>query len=478
MFDSQLIETLRQLTESEQQQLDKFVHSRLFYHPDNASGVITLFEELMAFAPLFDNARALDRHQLAEKLGKTPQYIAKTASNLHAIVRRFISWSFRADAQSDFFDQLALLKFYQERGLPNRFENLYEKVERDLINRNELMSQEGLYQRFRLDAQKFEWMSRHKMAADLNLRATLDSFEAYYLLQKVQFTYNLMLRKYNSPFDTKGYLSILDDIERFCLRGDSPEKQGLLLIYYEAILLLTEREDADFERFQFFLEKHDAVLSVEDFHSLHGLERQHLLQQFNQGRIELLPEVARIYRSHLEKGLLDQNGFLMPSVFANIVRHSCRVGELEWVASFLKTYQHRLGGTTYPQELYRLYYAYFLIFKGQLKEAEANLLDDFDSAIMRVEARCFDLMILYDNHSQLIDYKIESFRKLVRNTTDLPDTLREGFHNFALTLRKMTNPDLKRHDKKIDKIITDIKTMPTSEFVWLISRLEKLKSRR
>lgn len=477
MFESQLIETLRQLTETERQQLDKFVHSRLFFHPDNASGVITLFEELMIHAPHFDNVTALDRHQLAEKLSKTPQYIAKTASNLHAVVRRFISWAFRTDAQSDFFDQLALLKFYQERGLSHRFENLYEKVERDLTNRPEQMSQEGLYQRFRLDAQRFEWMSRHKMSADLNLRATLDSFEAYYLLQKAQFTYSLMLRSLNFPFDTEGYLSILDDIERFCLRH-APEKEGFLLIYYEAILLLIEREDADFERFQLFLDRHDAALSVEDFHSLHGLERQYLLTQFNKGRIELLPEVVRIYRSHLQKGLLERNGCLMPSVFANIVRYGCRQGELDWIESFLKTYQHRLAGTAYPQELYRLYYAYFLIFKGKLKEAEENLLDDFDNAIMRVEARCFDLMILYDNHSQLIDYKIESFRKLVRNTTDLPDTLREGFHNFALTLRKMINPDLKRNDKKIDKIIKDIKTMPTSEFIWLISRLEKLKSRR
>jgi hypothetical protein len=388
MFDSQLIETLRQLNDGERQQLDKFVHSKLFFHPDNTSGVIALFEELMSHAPLFDNVTALDRLQLAERLGKTPQYIAKTASNLHAVVRRFIGWAFREDAFSDFFDQLALLEFYQERNLPQRFENLYEKVERDCTNRVEHKNLEGLYQRFRLDKQQFEWMSRHKIATDLHLRATLDSFEAYYLLQKAQLTYILMLRNRNFPLDTEGYLSVLDDIERFCLRH-TPEKQGLLLIYYEAILFI-----------------------------------------------------------------------------------------LVWVESFLKDYQHRLTGTTQPQELFRLYYAYFLIFKGKLKEAEENLKDDFDSAIMRVEARCFDLMISYDNRSQLMEHKLESFRKLVRNTTGLPDTLRDGFHSFALTLRKMVNPDLKRNDKKIDKIMADIKTTPTSEFIWLIARLERLKSRR
>jgi hypothetical protein len=477
MFDTPLIETLRHLTDNERQQLDKFVHSRLFYHPDNASGVVALFEELMVYAPFFEDKTTLDRNRLAEKLEKTPQYIAKTASNLHAVVRRFIAWTFRETTSTDFFDQLALLKFYKERNLPNRFDNLYEKIERDMAQRNAPISSEALYQRFCLDAEKFEWMSRYKMTSDLNLRATLDSFEAYYLLQKAQFTYNLMLRRLNSPFDTEGYLSVLDDIERYCLRH-SPEGEGLLLLFYEAILLLIEREDADFERFQLFLDKYDAALSLEDFHSLHGLERQYLLTQFNKGRIELLPQVVNIYRVHLQKGLLEKNGYLMPSVFANIVRYGCRLGDLDWVETFLKTYQYRLGGTAHPQELFRLYYAYFLIFKGQLKEAEENLSADFEDPITRVDARCFEMMILYDTRSDLIEYKIEAFRKLVRNTSGLPDIRREGFHNFALSLRKMLNPDLKRNDKRIDKICLDIKSSPTSESVWLISRLEKLKSRR
>ena len=145
---------------------------------------------------------------------------------------------------------------------------------------------------------------------------------------------------------------------------------------------------------------------------------------------------------------------------------------------FLKQYQYRIGGTPHTQDLYRLYFAYFLLFKGQLQEAEENLSADFEEPITRVDARCLEMMILYDSRSDLLAYKIESFRKLVRNTVGLPEIRREGFHNFALTLRKMLNPDLKRNDKRIDKIIADIKSNPTSEFVWLISRLERLKSRR
>ena len=477
MIDSPLLETLKKLTETELQQLDKFVHSRLFYHPDNTSGVLALFEELMKYAPVFADNQALDRLNIAKQLNKTPQYVLKTASNLHAVVRKFISWAFREETDDDFFEQLALLKFYCERGLNQRFESLYEKVERYLAGDGKVISQEWLYKRFKLNAQKFDWLANSKSTTDLNLRTTLDSFEAYSLLQKAQYTYAMLVRILNFPFDTEGYLFVLADIERFCLRH-TPEKNGLLLTFYEAILLLIEREDADFDRFKAHLQANESLLSVFDYHSLHGLERQYLLAQYTSGRNECLPQLFKTYQSHLEKHLLESNGYLSPFAFTNIVRYGCRLGELNWVEQFLKDYQQKLGGTPHPQELYRLYFAYFLIHKGQLDKAEAHLSVDFEDPITKVDARCFELMIMYETKSNLIDYKIESFRKLVRNTTGLPDVRREGFHNFALAFRKMLNPDLKRNNKKIDKIIAEIKAAPTSESIWLTNCLEKLKTRR
>lgn len=477
MLDSSLLETLRHLTTSELKELDKFVHSRLFFHAKNASGVRALFDLLLPFAPNFDNDDALNHDNIAKQLGQTPQYIVKVTSELHTVVRQYIIWAFQDHKSDAFFEQLALLRFYEKRNLHQRFINLYEKLDKELRSLEKTISLEIQYKRFLLDEFKHIWSYKNKPTSDLHLRQTLDSFEAFTLLKKVQLTYNLLVRNLNSAFDTEGYVFVLEDIEKFCTKNGN-EKNGLLLVYYEAILLIIEREDADFDLFQKLLAENSHLLDLEDYHSLHGFERQFLNIRYTKGQSELLPRIFKVYQSHLAKGLLESSGYLPPFTFTNIVRHACRLGELVWVEDFLEKYQYKLGGTANPKDLFRLYFAYFLIHKRQFDKAEAYLSADFDDPITKVDARCFELMLMYETESDLIDYKIESFRKLVRNTIGLPEVRRKGFHNFALTLRKMINPDLKYNDKRIEKIITEINTAPTSESIWLGQKLGKLKRKK
>ena len=97
---------------------------------------------------------------------------------------------------------------------------------------------------------------------------------------------------------------------------------------------------------------------------------------------------------------------------------------------------------------------------------------------MKTDARRFEIMSLYLNNDALLEYKIDSFRKFLQNSNALPDTHRTQNYNFVLTLRKVTNPNLKWHDSKIEKIIEDVKIKPTSETVWLIGQLQKLKRKK
>ena len=165
----------------------------------------------------------------------------------------------------------------------------------------------------------------------------------------------------------------------------------------------------------------------------------------------------------------------MPSVFANIVRYGCRCGALNWVRTFLDSCEHKLGGLRETTELFRLYSAYYYLYNAELKVAETHLCFDFEDALRKVDARCLELMILYQLGSPILEHKIDAFRKLVRNTKGLPEIRREGFHNFALSLRKMTNPDLTWNDRKIDKMIASIQAEVISEKFWLIEQLKKRK---
>lgn len=477
MLNSPLLETLRLLEDKEWQQLDRFVHSRFFSHPDNASGVIALFELIKRYAPGFDHKEALSKKQIAAALGQSEQYVSKVTSGLHAVVRRFLGWTYQTELSHEFYEQLGLLQFYRKKELPLKFKSTADKVQGQLDAAMDKTNTESLFQQFLLNAKKSEWMQDYQPIQDINLLQTLHYLDSYYLLQKAQIVFNLILKNQNAAFQSIDYFPFLGYVKN--ILAEQSEPNPLLQLYYEAILLLLDQDDSNFEHFQALLQHHHSSLAQYDYHSLSSLERQIILQKFNAGAIHLLKEVFSLYKRHLEHGLIQVEGKLPATSFANIVRYACRCGELMWVEHFLDQYQaEQLIGINNPQDFYRLYFAYFLITKGNLDEAEHNLSLDFEDSIRKVDARCLELMVLYQKQSSLLEYKIESFRKMVRNTVGLPEIRRNGFHNFALVLRKMTNPDLKRNDKRIDKLVTEIQNTPTSESFWLIEQLKQLKSRQ
>lgn len=478
MLNSPLLETLRLLEDKEWQQLDRFVHSRFFSHSDNASGVIALFELIKRHAPDFEHSEALSKKQIAAALGQSEQYVSKVTSGLHAVVRRFLGWTYQTELSHEFYEQLGLLQFYRKKELPLKFKSLVDKVQGQLDAAMDKTNTESLFQQFLLNAKKSEWMQENQPSMDVNLLQTMHYLDCHYLLQKAQIVYSLILKNQNDSFQSVDYNPFLDYI-RYFLRSNCSSIDELLSLYYEAIQLLLNREGADFDHFQCLLEKHQDSLSEYDFYSLSSLERQILLTRFRDGETHLLEKVFSLYKRHLEKGLIQMEGKLSSTSFSNIVRYGCRCGELDWVEQFLKEYgADQLSGVSNPDDLYRLYYAYFLLHKDLLDEAEHNLSLDFEDSIRKVDARCLELMVLYQKQSSLLEYKIESFRKMVRNTVGLPEIRRNGFHNFALVLRKMTNPDLKRNDKRIDKLVAEIQNTPTSESFWLIEQLKQLKSRQ
>lgn len=474
MFTSPLIETLRVFTEDELKALNHFVHNKSLYHTDHQAGVIKFFDLILPEAPGFTNPENLDRHGLAKKLAQSPQYIAKVAANLHGVVRQFVAWHQQRAKLDEFNEQLHLLDFYRRKGLDQRFESLFNKLQQQLRESSTADLDQYWEKNYQLNRFKMEWMSERDTREDNYLRAVIDSFDAYYLLQRAQYTYQLLLRQQNYTFTTSPYLAILQQIEQYCLRT-SPEESGLLLLYYEALLILVEREDEDFDRFQTLLQQYGSVLPQTDYHSLHGLERQVLLKQYRENQSAPPYALFELYQKHWEKGLLTLGGVIMPSVFANIVRYGCRCGAMSWVRTFLDSCEHKLGGLRDTRELFSLYSAYYYLHNDELEVAETHLCFDFEDALRKVDARCLELMILYQLGSPILEHKIDAFRKLVRNTKGLPEIRREGFHNFALSLRKMTNPDLTRNDRKIDKLIESIHTEVISEKFWLIEQLKKRK---
>jgi hypothetical protein len=477
MLDTPLLETLRTLNKDELQKLQRFVNSPISFHEDNTKGVIVLFDDIIRFAPDFSSTE-LKREATAERLKQTPQYLTKLMSGLHRVVRNFIIYQHAEAFQQDFFGQLTLLKFYRERGQKERFETLSERLLKELKNINASYRNEQYYRKvLLLEAEITAFHQTFNLNGDQNIINLIKSLDEYYWILKSQFVYELSKRANNVSLFTEGVHNLEEDI-KYTKNKEHLRHVPLLDLFQQATKFVKgDKSRLALTQFETLLERQKQNLTYENYTALSSIVRHSLQIQHNKGDISVIQQLFDTYRHHLYRGLLYRDGYLQPMIFSNIVRIGCRTGKLKWVGKFLEIHKNRIGGTTKPEEVYRLYLAFYLIYNNQAKEAETYLEYDFDDLIIKTDAKRFELMAMFLNRSDLLEFKLDAFRKYLRNTAELPDTHKISNHNFVLILRKMLNPDLKRNNKKIEKLIADVKAEPTSEAMWLIVQLEKLKKR-
>lgn len=474
MLKSTLFDTLKLLATEELNALDKFVHSRYFYHEDNASGVIALFEAILPYAPDF-SSEDLERSKLGKKIEQSPEYVMKLASNLHNIVRKFIAFYFNENQKDDFWQQLTLLRFYAAKNVIDKFELLAERMNRDLYENKQKEDEYFLQKELALNNCIFEFQIRYNPSGNSKLVQTIKSLDTFYYFRRLRLVYfSIVINQNNlqSKIDTN---ELLHDIEMLSQKKNLLDLHAGIFLFYQAILLFSGNKKGNFDKFSSILSQKGHLLSTDDQFLLNGLVRQLLIQKRDN---ELNSTIFATYKHHLYKRLLFVDNKILAANFRNIIRYGVLCNQLKWVEKFIKIHENKLLGTQNPKEVVDLSKAYLYCFKKDFAKAELYLSLDLEDIINKVDARKIQLMIQYETRFINVDTSVDAFRKFIANAKNLPEVHKEANNNFALTFRKLLNPNLKRNDKKIDKLIEEINKSLVSESGWLIEKLKALKTRK
>jgi hypothetical protein len=476
MLSSPLIETLRSFEEVELKQLDRFVHSKYFYHEDNASGVILLFEYLSQFAPLFQSDE-LKRGIVAKKLKQSDDYVVKIASNLHGVVKRFISVNYAECQKDEFWNQIELMRYYYKRGMIKQFESLELKLRKELDS-NKFPSEKYLNKRCVFEGLVSDFEIKYDHSDDLNILNAMHEEERAYALKKAKLTFLLLRRSGNISINTVDIDKNIKELEVLMLK-DHIKNIPLCVLYYNAILLrINGVKKNNLNEFRIQFESHEKLVEEKDSLALNGLIRQILIAQYNKGDVSCTQLMFETYQKHLYKGLLYAEGKILSGNLRNIVQFGIMVGQLKWVGKFLDIHQNRMGGSKNAQEVFDLSNAYYLLNCKRYEEAEKILSFSFDDAVHKVYARRIEVMVMYETGFDGIDYKIDSFRKMVGNAKELPEAHKVGNNNFALVMRKLIDSKTQGNEKRILGLKEDIKNIPTVEPVWLLNKLEDLRKKK
>lgn len=241
------------------------------------------------------------------------------------------------------FEGVAMARFYRERGLQERAKQTIHRTKTELANTSVDLDERRLLAFWREQEISLQECLNNQRRGDLNVPDTLHALTVFYghkLLELATVLYQQQrvvpeLQSHWEPF-----------IEHFreALRKHTYFDDPAILMLDEALKFLKTRPENPIKALEQFLRlfrKYEAALSPTLQKILAAYTRNFCVQHGN-----LLDGAFRLtlYKEHLEKGWLYEQGKLQPSRFINLVNISLSLGDDEWLWVFLQTHEGKIEG--------------------------------------------------------------------------------------------------------------------------------------
>ena len=205
----------------------------------------------------------------------------------------------------------------------------------------------------------------------------------------------------------------------------------------------------------------------------------------NQGKPEHLKDASVLYLQLLENKLILENEELPPQQFKNIVALHCRLGMLDWVATFIDEYNQFLPkksqhfALTYNQAVlsyYRQDYAHAI---HQFKEIIANLSEDVFYAL---DARVFLWKSFFENldHNTMKEvdemYRLyDAFRLYIDRNDKISTFHKQHYRNFIREFKRFTEiinrqPASPKHLSELREEVFNMDFVSNKE--WFLQKID------
>lgn len=480
MIKSQLIDLLQHFNTEELQEFQFFVDSPYF----NRGYFIKETQSLLAFitstAPDFQES-ALRRDEAYKAVFPGMPVVEgkldKVMSDLHKLAKEFIAVNHYMREANEFRRLLDQAVFYRSHALDSRHHNIIQKLEsyqNDLVR----LDKDFFQRSFLLNFEIHSYENLHNLKrGDVHIPQTLSSLDLQYFLIKTELLNQYLLQQKVARLD------IPEEIVQAIGESNLPERYAdrypILLISYKIFRLL-EKEQTDvpeFEELHGLLRQHEEAIQPELLKSYFTYIRNICVLLVNSGRSEFLPILFTFQKEHFERGYLHYSDKISPSAFLSTSNTALRLGDFAWAEHFITSQQGRIHGDNDSQDYYHLIYANFLFYTGEYNRALDVLPQAFQELDYHIFSRRLELKIYYELESDLLPYKIDSFKmylsrasqKVISSLTREQNT---NFVNLLFQLSTTVKGDAARARRLIERI--EAKQSITDR-EWLLEKAAQLK---
>lgn len=471
MYKSKPIVILRAFTPQEIKEFEKFIQSPFF----NKNETLTLLYQLLKKEYPDFSGPGVERERLYFKLYQSRDFdeskLRYAFSDLSKLLEKYIMW--KELEKNKVQQNHLLLEFYRNHDIEKYFSQVFDETEKHLTTQK-IKDSEYYFNRYLIEESLYNYASvKRDKSLDQTLQDVADNLDYYYISKKLKYLCEMFTRQnfLNSSYNTP----LLNEVIEFVKKQDI-ESYPAIGVYYTVLLTLIEEEnEGNYEKLLEMLEKYGECFKQDELRDLYFLAQNYCTKRINKGDTRYLREYFKLSEKLLEKELIYENGYIIPSTFKNIVTVGLRLEEFDWVENFLYTYKEKLA-PKYRENAFIYNLAWLHFFKGEYKKT-LRLLNNVE--YMDVYYILDSKILLLKTYYELDDVDafyslIDSFYVYLRRNDLISDYQKTICLNFVKFAKKLMR--IKLGDKEAaEKLLREIKeNQQVASISWLIKKAEEL----
>ncbi len=476
MQNTKLIQLLRSMNPAEFREFKDYVISPVF---NKNKKIIVLFDSIKKYYPEFEND-SISEENIFKKIFQDEEYdyfkVKNIVSDLYSLGKDYLAFIHYRDVSE--VKEKFLLEQLRDRSLDNIFEISYKVFKKKLDN-SPVKDENYILKCLELTEELHSFQIPKDPGTRLDFfQIELDYFLKYSIIRLLRF-YNIMLHdkiQNNVNFDMKMYEEIMS-----YLKINKNEDNPTLLIYYNIILLGTERDEKYFFKLKELKDRYFEALNNGDRYMLFLHMANFCAYIYNNlGRTDFMYEHFLLSKENYDRGTIILGKVLYPD-FLNHVKIAVRVEEFEWALNYIQKYKHLL--TEEKESTLNFCNGIIHYKKGDLDKA-LDLLSkaNFPDFIIKIQVKILLLQIYFEKeYYEQAFSMIDAFRHYLQREKSIPEHSKGSFYDFLRNTNDLIKikTSIGSEDKKFElkKISENTENMEFNQFGiknWLKNKVAEL----
>lgn len=463
MKKSKLIEGFQSLSKPEQNRFKKFVYSP--YHNKHEEVQLLLDYLLETTEPTQEEAFQAIFPQQTFKAQK----VRNTMSYLQKLLDKFLLYE--ALEEDAVLQSKLLLTVYRNRRLEKCFKAAWRKGLQD-SQRLPYKNSDYYYWEYELQQEQYQFARDHKRLESKNLQELLDSFDLYYIVDKLKYCITALTHQ--NVFKTSYNLNLITPILEHIETNGLLVLPGVAVYYYSYKALTNPRDMASALALkQLFLE-HGQLFSTHELRDFYIIAISFFIKHLNSGEASVATEIFDLYQLGLDNQVFINNGVLSRFTYKNIAAAGLKVGAYAWVEQFIEEYSAYLD-PDHQKEYVNDSKAKLYYMTQQYDKARVLLLQlgKTDRGLL-LGAKITLLKIHYELEEwNSLEALLDSFKAYVVRSKELSDYLKSSYLNFVRFLDKMQQVygSAKEEREALREVIRSVASLPERQ--WMLEQMHE-----